>query len=199
MLGREVTDDAVCRITQEALACSHRFEDAVLALDAEIDVESASLSDHSHHRFGAVDVEIIHDQVPRGRGTLLRDQRFKPLGEVLLGACWTKVVGDLAGDHIERGDQRQRAMTDVLELAPLHQATTNRQSCCRTLERLHASHLIDAVSFDAHSCALRRQPIGLAHIPAFLVELLIARGVDPTTSAMRLEIRLAQEAPNGVR
>ncbi|WP_416274728.1 hypothetical protein, partial [Lamprobacter sp.] len=45
VLGREVADDAVARVTQEALTGGHRLEDAGLAFDAEVDVELARLGD----------------------------------------------------------------------------------------------------------------------------------------------------------
>jgi hypothetical protein len=42
VLGREVEDDAMAGVAQEARARGHRLEDAVLAFDAEVAVDAAA-------------------------------------------------------------------------------------------------------------------------------------------------------------
>ena len=64
---------------------------------------------------------------------------------------------------------------------------------------LHSGHLVDAARLGTVGGTLGRQPIRLADIPTALGEVAVARGVDPTLYAMRLEIDLAQEAPHRVR
>jgi hypothetical protein len=83
MLGREVEDDAMAGVAQEARARGHRLEDAVLAFDAEVGVDAAGRGDQAHDGFRAVDVEIVHDQVPMGVVVALCEQ----LGQVLTELC----------------------------------------------------------------------------------------------------------------
>lgn len=199
MLGREVEDDAVAGVAQEAHARGHRLEDAVLAFDAEVAVDAAGRGDQAHDGLRAVDVEIVQDQVPMGVVVALCEQFGQVLREVLLGAARADAVGDLAGDDIERGDQGQGTVADVLVLAQLGPAGAHRQGGRGTLQGLHAGHLVDAARLDAGGGASGREPIGFADVLAFLVELLIARRVEPTADAVRLEIGLAQETPYGAR
>ena len=121
MLGREVKNDAVAQLTQEPLTGGHRLQDAGPAFDAEIDGEAVGRCDEAHHGLGAMDVELIHDQMPLGGGAALGEQIREPLRKVLLGTGRAEVVDDPAGHRIEGGDQRQRAMADVFELAPFDQ------------------------------------------------------------------------------
>jgi hypothetical protein len=131
----------------------------VLALDAEVDVVPAGVGHEADHGFRAVDVEVVHDQVPRCVGTALCQHVGQPLREVLLGAGRADVVADFAGDHIEGGDQGQGAVADVLELAPFDQAGAHGQARRAALDRLHAGHLVDTACLDAGGGAFRRQPL----------------------------------------
>jgi len=199
VLWGEVKDDAVSGIAQKALARGHGLEDAALALDTEVERESAGVGDDPHQGFGAVDVEVVHDQVPGCGGGALRKQVRQPLREVLFGAGRPEMVGDLARDHVEGGDQGQGAVADVLELAPFDQTTTQRQGRRRALQGLHAGHLVDAAGLDPSGGALGCQAVGFANVLTLLVELGVAWGVDPTAGAVRLEIGLAQEATDRIR
>jgi hypothetical protein len=50
------------------------LKDAILAIDAEIHLEATGVGDQAHDIFRAVDVEIVHDQVPTGGGVALCEQ-----------------------------------------------------------------------------------------------------------------------------
>ncbi len=63
MRGRSVREIAGVTIAQERLARPHRLEDAAFALDAVVAGEADGLGDEAHHRFGDVDVEVVHDQM----------------------------------------------------------------------------------------------------------------------------------------
>ena len=146
-----------------------------------------------------MDVEIVHDQMPVRLRRARSEQRGQGVREVLLGAGRAEAVADLAGDHIEVGDQGGGAVADVFELGALDAPGAHRLRRCGALERLHAGHLIDAARLDAGRRARRRQPVGLAHIGALGLEVGVLRAVDPAAGAMRLEIGLAQETPDRVR
>lgn len=119
MLGREVKDDAMARITEETAAGGHGFEDAVAALDIEVTLEADGLGDEAHERLRAVDVEIVRDQMPLGAGGPLSDQHGEIGGEILVGKGVAEPIRNLPGDDAEGGDEDQRAVADVLELLPL--------------------------------------------------------------------------------
>jgi hypothetical protein len=124
MLGGEVKDDAMARIAEEGAARGHRLEDAAAVFDAEVTVKADGLGDEAHDRLGAVDVEVVHDQVPRGVGWALGEQRGEVSGEILMRASRAELIEDLTGDHAEGGDQGEGAVTDVLELLPLDASGT---------------------------------------------------------------------------
>jgi hypothetical protein len=83
----------------------HRREDAGRALDAEVAVSADGLGDQAHHGLRAVDVELVHDQMPRGCGGARSEERGQLLREVLLGAGRTEAMADRAGDDVEAVDQ----------------------------------------------------------------------------------------------
>ena len=198
MLGREVKDDAVAGVTQELLARGHRLEDAALAFDPEVAGAAAGLGHQAHHRLRAMDVEVVHDQMPVGLWRACGEQRGQVVGEVLFSAGRAEAVADRSGGHIEIADQGGGAVTDVLELAALGPSRTHRLGGRRALEGLHAGHLIDAPGLDPGGCTLRGELIGLADIVALRREVGVPGGVDPAAGAVGLELQLAQETPHRV-
>ena len=86
-------------------ARGHRLEDTGRAHDAEVAVEADGLGDQAHHGLRAVDVELVHDQMPRGCGGARSEERGQLLREVLLGAGRTEAMADRAGDDVEAVDQ----------------------------------------------------------------------------------------------
>ena len=198
MLGREVENEAMAGIAQEALTGGHRLEEARFPFGAEVDLEATVFGHQAHQRLRAVDVEVVHDQKPGGVRTSLGQPRGQPGGEIHFGAGGAEMVGDPAGDHIEGGDQRQCAVADVFVLAPFHQAWVHRQRRRGALQGLHAGHFIDTSGLDALFGPLGGQTVGLTDITTLVVEVRIARRVEPTAYMMGLDVDLTQEAPNGV-
>lgn len=198
MFRGEMDHDAMAWVAQERLARRHRLEDAACALDAEIAGKADGLGDEAHHGFGDVDVEVVHDRMPVRGGVAAGEQLDEPLGEVHLGAGRSEAIGDLAGGDIEGSDEGQGAVTDIFELASLRPPRAHRQGRGCSLEGLHPGHFVDAARLDPGGRTLGRQAVGLADIAAFVLELRIARAVDPAADAMRLQIDLAQEATDGV-
>jgi hypothetical protein len=198
MLGGEVEDDAVTWVAEERGARGHRFEDAAAALDAEIASKADRLCDEAHDFLGAMDVEVVHDQVSRCCGRALGEQSGEVGSEILRRAGRADVVEDLSGDHAEGGDQRQRTLADVLEFLAFGVSATHGLGWRCPLQGLHAGHLVDAACLDALGGALRGEPVGLADIVTALGEVAVARGIDSPFHTMGLEIGLAQEAPDGV-
>ena len=127
---------------------------------------------------------------------VLRQQVGQILSEVLFGAGRTDAVVDLSRRHVEVRDQREGAMTDVLELLALGSPRTHRLRRSGPLQGLHAGHFVEAARLDALVGPFRGQPIGLADITAAHLEVLAARTVQPATQTMWLEVQFAQEATN---
>ena len=86
MFRGEMDHDAMARVAQERLARRDRLEDAAFALHAEIAGKADGLGDEAHHRFGDVDVEVVHDQMPVRGGIAAGEQLDEPPGEIHLGA-----------------------------------------------------------------------------------------------------------------
>jgi hypothetical protein len=87
----------------------------------------------------------------------------------------------LPGLHIERGEQRQRAMALVVVAAPFGLSGPHRQQRLRPVERLDLALLVDA----QHYGAIRRievEPDDIAHL---LYKQRIARQLEGL-AAMRL-------------
>ena len=198
MLGGEVKDDAVAGVAQELLARGHRLEDATLALDAEVAVESDGRGDQAHDRFGTMDIEVVHHEMPGGFRRARGKQPGEVVREVLLGPGLAEVVADRPGGHIEIGDERGGTVADVLELGALGPAGTHRLRRRSAFERLHARHLVDAARLDPGGRPLGGELISLADIATLGGEVGVSGGVDPAVGTMGLELDLTQEAPNGV-
>src|SRR6266568_1791141 len=108
-----------------------------------------------------------------------------------IGLCARGASGrgqQLARDDIAAQEKAARAMTDILELAPLHFTGSQRQSWMLALQRLHASQLVGAHGLFALLCQLRCLLIQATdRFHRFLLVRICWRG-QPIADQMRLEI-----------
>ena len=82
-------------------------------------------------------------------------------------------------------------MADVLELAALHFACSQRQAWRGAFEGLHTRHLVSADDTFTGSPARRCFPIDGAHVGDLLIALLgrfVGGGCEPIPNQVRLEI-----------
>src|SRR5207244_13323186 len=100
--------------------------------------------------------------------------------EICFGASRpTRWTDHFSSDHIEVDHERQRALADVLELAPLDFTGSQRQARRGTLQRLDTGHLVRADGAlpgcpTRRSLVLRGTDIGNLLTPLF--GRLVARG-----------------------
>src|SRR6266566_8176629 len=108
-----------------------------------------------------------------------------------IGLCARGASGrgqQLARDDIAAQEKAARAMTDILELAPLHFTGSQRQSWMLALQRLHASQLVSAHAHFALLCQLWGLLIQATDgFDRFLLVRILRRG-QPIADQMRLEI-----------
>ena len=114
MLGREVEDDRMARVTEKGLATDGGLEDAVFALDAEIADEGDLLGDQPHDGLRVVRVEVVHDQVPAAGVGALVEQPAQEGGEVRLGAGCADLRQHHPAGHAQGGEEDAGAVADVL-------------------------------------------------------------------------------------
>ena len=104
------------------------------------------------------------------------------------GGRW---ANDFPADHIKIDHERQRAVADVLELAPLHLAWSQRQAGRGSLQGLDTRHLIGADDTFAGGHARWRLSIRGTHVGDLLIPLfgrLGGGGRQPIPNQMWFEI-----------
>jgi hypothetical protein len=164
---------------------------ARLALDPQVDLQPRFRSDQAHQRLRAMDVEVIRHDVPAGGGGIGGDGALDVGPEVRLGAGGT--VGrrdDLAGHDIPIEDEAPGAMAEILELASLHHAGSQRQVGGDALQSLHPRHLIGAHHPLPLLGQLGRLPVQVADVLHLLVEILLVGRRQPIADEMGFEVPL---------
>src|ERR1700704_5299996 len=176
-------------LAQKRFAGCLGSEHAGLTFDAEVAVEAAMLRNKTNDGLGEVDVEVVADDIPPCVGGGAAQQGVEKTCKVLLGPSVADHPGDFADRDIETGDQGLRAVTAILEFAPLDLARLHRQPRRDALQRLNAGHLVDrdcAMALVGAGCGL----VDLTDVGAFGVKGRIGFWRQPVTKAMRFEVGL---------
>ena len=139
-------------------------------------------------------VQVVADEMPLRHAWIALDGAANVGEEVGLGAGRAdRWANDLPADHIKIDHERQRAVADVLELAPLDFTGSQRQARRRTLQGLNTSHFVGTDDSLPGSHARRRFPIGGTHIGGLLITFfvwLVFGGCQPRPNQVGLEIHL---------
>src|SRR5215470_7995326 len=131
---------------------------------------------------GEMDVEVVANDIPPCVGGGAAQQGVEKTSKVLLGPGVANHPGDFADRDIKTGDQGLRAVTAILEFAPLDLARLHRQPRRDALQRLNAGHLVDrdcAMALVGAGCGL----VNLTDIGAFGVKGRIGFWRQPVTKA----------------
>src|ERR1039457_3690943 len=99
------------------------------------------------------------------------------------------LAGDLAGDHVHRGDQGYGAVPDVLELAPLTVPGPRPPGRVLAGPGLDAGLLVDA---EQHRAG-RRVAVQVADRPGLAEERRVVFAAEPAADQVRLDVRLSQD------
>src|SRR6266851_2196895 len=177
------------RLTQKGHAGCHGSEYAGLAFDAELAVETAVARNEANGGLGAVDVEIVADDIPPSVGSGAAQHVAEKSREILLGPCVADHPLDLAGGDVESGDQGLSAVPPILELTPFDLAWHHRQPRRDTLQGLNAGHLVDrnrTMGVIGAGCSL----VNLTDVGALGIEGGIGLRGQPITDAMWFEVGL---------
>src|SRR6266567_1006689 len=175
------------RLTQKGLAGCLGSEYAGLAFDAELAVETAVARNEANDGLGAVDVEIVADDIPPSVGGGAAQHVAEKSREILLGPCVADHPLDLASGDVESGDQGLSAVPPILELTPFDLAWHHRQPRRDTLQGLNAGHLVDrnrTMGVIGAGCSL----VNLTDVGALGIEGGIGLRGQPVPDAMRFEV-----------
>src|SRR6516162_2837714 len=91
-----------------------------------------------------VRVQVVHHPVKARSVTEMASHVTDVPGEICTGSRRTKIPDHFAGGYHERGDQRPRAVADVLKLSLLGMARSSRLRRMLALQNLHARLLVAA-------------------------------------------------------
>ena len=116
--------------------------------------------------------------------------------EIQAGACYAQVPHDLARGHDERSDQATRAVANVLMLAFFGFAGLDRNRGMLALEDLHAGLFVGADDQLAVLIQDGSLDVELADVLRLGVEVGIV-AVEPIDTAVRLQVGLVEDAPDG--
>ena len=139
-------------------------------------------------RRGFVRAVVVHDEVDieaRRHVALDLVEKLAELDRAMAGHAF---ADDGSGLHVERCEQRGRAVPLVVVRAPLGLTGAHRQQRLRAIQRLHLAFLVDA----QHHGALRRRQVQADDIAHLLDEQRIGRQFE-SLGAMRLQ---AEGAPD---
>ncbi len=147
-------------------------------------------------------IELVHDENPR-RFRVGGDRFLDMYHKVCFGACGTdRWNDDLTKGHFEIGDQGQRVVTDVLELAQLDPTGDHRARRMLAFQCLDARFLIRAHDVRAFPVQVQCLVVDVADELDFLIELLRVLWTvigQPVTRQMRFQVRvLLKNAPHYV-
>src|SRR3982751_6680323 len=170
MVRTVMKDNAMAGIAQEGGTRVSRVEDSTLALHAQVAVQPRVSGDQTDQRLRAMDVEIIHHEVPASSRGIGGDGALDVRQEVGLGAGGTvRGRDDRTRAHVAVEDEGTGARANVLELPPLDLAGSHGQVGLLPLQRLNACQLVGT----HHSLPLLGQLWRLAVEAADALHLLI--------------------------
>lgn len=115
------------------------------------------------------------------------------LDEIGFGAGIPDTAHDLAGGHVEAGNERLGPMADVLELAALNLPRRHRPIGLGGFERLNARFFVDAYRVNPASPVRQGLPVELVDRDDSSIELLggqVALMAQPVANAMGLKLGL---------
>lgn len=141
-------------------------------------------------------VQVVEDPMESLVVGELRCDMGQMGGEIDAGACDAQIPNNLAGGDDEGGDQAARAMTDVFVLAFFGFAGLGRNRGMLSLENLHAGFFIRANDQLAVLVQDGSLDIQLADVLSLGIEIGIVT-VEPVDAAMRFQIGLVQDTPDG--
>src|SRR6266511_5837726 len=120
MIGCVVKDNPMRRLAQKGRPALPSVQDALLALHAQLDIQVRLVCDPAHQTLRAVDVQVVHHDVPAAGARIAGDDALEVGEKIRFGAgrpCrWRQKVPTR---HIAAQDERAGAMADVLMFAPL--------------------------------------------------------------------------------
>jgi hypothetical protein len=176
------------RVREKVGACLHRGQMTTFALDAQLLLNATLLSHQADQRSGLMGVELIGNEDP-ARLWISCDGLVDVRDEVGFGARGSQAGrDDLAGGHIQVGDQAEGAVAFIFEFLSLDVTGQHRQGRMKPFEGLDTGHLVGA-----HHMRGRRRKRGgrFIHLTdgADLfgqLRRIVGRGSQPIALAMRL-------------
>jgi hypothetical protein len=117
-------------------------------------------------------------------------------GKIDAGACLAKIPHDFAGGNYERSDERAGAMANIFVFAFFRFAWLGRDGGVLSLEDLHACFFVAANDQLAVLMQDRGLNVESANAMSLAVKIRIM-AVEPIDAAMRFQVGLVQDAPNG--
>jgi hypothetical protein len=139
---------------------------------------------------GVVRGQVVHDDVAPSLGVGDIDD-VEQVDERLAAVVGGGEAEQLAATDVKRPHQRERAVTDVLELAADGLAGHHRNVGVAAFQRLNARLLVQAEDV----LVGRRVVIDVQDLVAFGAELVVLRG-QPHLLPVRLQVRIGQDATN---
>src|ERR1017187_4942409 len=138
---------------------------------------------------GGVGRPVVDDQVDvqvAGDGLADEGQERTERGRVVAG---DDLAGDLAGDHVHRGDQGYGAVPDVLDLAPLTVPGPRPPGRVLAGPGLDAGLLVDAKQHRTR----RLVAVQVADRPGLAEERRVVFAVEPAADQVRPDVRFSQD------
>ena len=166
--GRKEALDGVLEVGNTAKhAASHRLavDDGKPRLDLvhltgtggrEVEVEALVVCQPVAHLGKPVGAVVVEHEVKLEPRVADVDQ-LQEAQELLVAMACVAAPGDLAAGDVEGGEQRRRAMANVVVGAALHLAAAERQERLGAVECLDLTLLVDMARQRAPSCAVARE------------------------------------------
>lgn len=153
MFGRVDEANAMAGVGEKSRTRAHAGEVAAFAFDAQILLDATLRRHQTHQGLRLMRVELIGDEDP-SRLRVRLDGLGNVSDEVGFGARGSQAgCDDLAGGHLQIGDQAEGAMPFIFEFLSLDMTRQHRQGRMKPLKGLDAGHLIGAY----HMRPLRRK------------------------------------------
>ena len=151
-----------------------------------MDVPARALGEPVADQLGLVGAVVVHDEMNVEIGRHVALDLVEELAELARAMAREALADDLAGRHVERGEQRGRAVALVVVGAPLGLAGPHRQQRLGAVQRLDLALLVDA----QHHGAVGRVEIEPDDVAHLLDEQRIGRELEGLAA-----VRLQPEGP----
>jgi len=200
MFGRVDKANAMIRRAEKCGPVRHRGQDSRLALDTQFGFNVAVACHQANERFRFVGVQLIYDEDPAGLGIRF-DYSFNMMSEILLCPCGTdRGDNDLARGYRKTGNQRLRAVADVLKFAQFHYAFDHWTRLVFALYGLDAGLFVGRDHVHPHPCQAERLLVEVADGLDLAIKrlwILSPLVVEPVAKPVRFEICLVlKNAPH---